>query len=127
MQTQFGACSASYVIDGYWHPMLFIESSRFSKRLPELLDDEAYRLLQATLTLCPGSGSLIPGTGGLRKFRWPRRGTGKRGGLRVIYYWWTERDNIHLLSIYAKSRGPDLTAREARQLRREIEALVQHD
>jgi len=75
----------------------------------------------------PASGSLIPGTGGLRKLRWRRPGMGKRGGVRVIYYWWTRRDTIHLMSIYAKSRTSELTAKDKKLLSKFVEELVGHD
>jgi mRNA-degrading endonuclease RelE of RelBE toxin-antitoxin system len=107
--------------------MLFVESSGFTRSLPEFLDDQEYALLQARLVLCPASGSLIPGTGGLRKLRWRRLGMGKRGGLRVIYYWWARRDTIYLLSIYAKSRTSELTAKDKKLLSKFVEEFVGHD
>ena len=107
--------------------MLVVESSGFTKRLPGLLDDEGYALLKAKLAVSPDAGQLMPGTGGLRRLRWRRPGTGKRGGLRVIYYWWSNRDRIHLLSIYAKSHKSDLTTEEKSLLRKELENLVHHD
>ena len=38
----------------------------------------------------PEAGDVITGTGGLRKLRHgdATRGKGKRGGLRIIYFWW---------------------------------------
>jgi len=52
---------------------------------------------------------------------------GKRGGVRVIYYWWTRRDTIHLMSIYAKSRTSELTAKDKKLLSKFVEELVGHD
>ena len=54
----------------------------------EYLDDDEYRGLQGFLAGKPAAGDVMAGTGGFRKLRWgdPRRGKGKRGGLRVIYY-----------------------------------------
>ena len=62
-----------------------------------LVDDEHYRQLQLELVARPESGVLIRGSGGLRKLRWYVRGGGKRGGLRVIYYWAPEHD--HCISL----------------------------
>ena len=61
--------------------------------------------------LHPEAGNLIPGTGGLRKLRFldPRRGKGKRGGLRVIYYWWSLGLQFWLFTIYDKDEVADLT------------------
>lgn len=72
---------------------LFVELPAFIRHRAEYLDDEGLRGLQNALMENPESGDVIEGTGGLRKLRRtdPRRGKGKRGGLRVIYFWWAER------------------------------------
>ena len=67
--------------------MIFIESSLFTRQVLELLPDDEYSELQKALSRHPDAGDLIRGTGGLRKLRWKRPGTGKSGGVRVIYYW----------------------------------------
>ena len=61
-----------------------------------------------------------PSSGGLRKVRWAAKGHGKRGGVRVIYFWWIADDNILLLDIYAKGEQEDLTADEIAKLRRKV-------
>jgi len=68
---------------------LFIELPPFERYRQDYLTDEGYRNLQNFLLLTPKAGDVIAGTGGLRKLRFgdPKRGKGKRGGLRVIYYW----------------------------------------
>lgn len=68
---------------------IFVELPAFERYRPSYLDDDGFRELQKLLILEPEAGEVIQGTGGLRKlrFRDPRRGKGKRGGLRVIYYW----------------------------------------
>ena len=82
--------------------MVIIETSIFTRRIAELLSDDEYRELQATLVERPKAGPVIPGSGGLRKLRWSASGRGKRGGARVIYYWATEQDHLLMLFIYAK-------------------------
>jgi len=69
---------------------VFVELPAFERHRADYLDDEAFLRLQRLLMLNPEAGVVIPGTGGLRKLRFgdERRGKGKRGGLRVIYYWW---------------------------------------
>ena len=67
--------------------MLFIEASTFSKLLPKYLTDEEYRALQSLLMQRPEAGAVIKGSGGVRKVRWAPSGSGKSGGVRVIYYW----------------------------------------
>jgi hypothetical protein len=68
----------------------FVELPAFERRRAKYLGDDEYRALQLQLMLNPEAGAVMPGTGGLRKIRFAdhRRGKGKRGGLRVIYYWW---------------------------------------
>lgn len=101
--------------------MWFVETSVFSKQLNEQLPDDDYRSLQLALTLRPEQGALIPGGGGLRKIRWALRGKGKRGGLRVIYYWDSAEDVIYLLYLYPKNQQADLRPDQLKLLRRTIE------
>ena len=97
--------------------MKFIETPVFTKDVRDLLSDEEYRGLQLALLLRPEQGSVIPGSGGLRKVRWRLKGKGKRGGLRVIYYWITPEDTIYMLLLYEKSTQEDLTPEQAKVLR----------
>jgi hypothetical protein len=97
--------------------MLFIETPLFTKLIQELVPDENYRLLQQTLILRPETGDLIQGGGGLRKIRWKLPGRGKRGGLRVIYYWDVPAEAIYMLLPYAKHEQEDLTPDQLKMLR----------
>ena len=101
--------------------MLFIEASTFTRQVRELLSDDEYRELQQELLRRPDAGDLIAATGGLRKLRWKREGSGKRGGVRVIYYWVSADARILLLMMYPKSTKDDLTAREKALLRKIVE------
>ena len=67
----------------------------------------------------PNQGDLIPGTGGLRKLRQsdPRRGKGKRGGLRVIFYWWLGGDQFWLFTVFDKDQADDLTPDQRKALK----------
>ena len=105
------------------YPMIFIEAPPFERVRQSYLDDDEYRLLQTTLMANPAAGDLIRGSGGIRKIRWAAAGTGKRGGLRVIYYWITRTDHILLLTMYRKSEVSDLTPLEVRALRALVESL----
>ena len=53
--------------------MKFVETPVFTKAVREHLSDEEYRGLQLALLLRPEQGSVIPGSGGLRKVRWKVR------------------------------------------------------
>jgi len=72
--------------------------------------------------LNPEAGAVIPGTGGLRKVRFAdeRRGKGKRGGLRVIYYWWDAGVQFWLFTLYDKNEMVDLTKSQRVTLRQMI-------
>lgn len=100
--------------------MIFIEDDGFQKRRMGLLNDDEFFVLVEWLAIHPGAGKVIPGSGGLRKVRWSARGHGKRGGVRVIYFWWIADDKILLLDIYSKGKKEDLVADEIAKLRRKV-------
>lgn len=101
--------------------MVIVETSIFTRQVQAILDDDSYRRLQTMLVIRPDAGDLIPGGGGLRKIRWGAQGRGKRGGVRVIYYWAVPQDRILMLLMYAKNVQDDLTVEQLKVLRRMIE------
>lgn len=103
--------------------MLFIETPTFTRLICGLLDDAEYAKLQEELVKRPNAGDLIRDGGGIRKFRWKREGTGKSGGIRVIYYWLTEDDQILMLVAYPKNTKDNLTDRETAVLRKLVKEL----
>ncbi|MFZ0759716.1 MAG: hypothetical protein WAM69_07195 [Candidatus Sulfotelmatobacter sp.] len=107
--------------------MEFIEAPAFTRHLPDYLNDDGYRGLQAKLAANPDLGDLMPGTGGFRKLRWAdaRRGKGRRGGLRVIYFHFKSDCQIWLVTLYNKNEASDLTAGEKKALRAAIENEVE--
>jgi len=96
--------------------MRFVETPIFTKEVLSSLDDEDYRALQLALALRPEQGSLIRGTGGLRKIRWGGKGHGKRGGYRIIYYWDRPSDTAYMLYLYPKNKQEDLTPQQEKLL-----------
>jgi mRNA-degrading endonuclease RelE of RelBE toxin-antitoxin system len=96
--------------------LIFVEAPSFEKRREDYFDDDQYRLLQAALMACPDAGVLIRGSGGLRKLRWAAEGRGKRGGLRVIYYWISKRSHIYFLAVYRKAEVTVLSEAEIKIL-----------
>jgi mRNA-degrading endonuclease RelE of RelBE toxin-antitoxin system len=111
----------------------FIELPIFSKYREDYLDDNEYRRLQELLIQNPNSGDVIQGTGGLRKLRYAdsSRGKGKRGGIRIIYYWWVNQYQIFLFTIYNKNELSDLSHDQKKKLKQlleiEIQARSQHE
>ncbi len=100
--------------------MIFVETPTFTKRVLGLLSDDSYGALQTHLARHPDDGDIIRG-GGLRKIRWAAKGHGKRGGVRVLYYWWTGTDRISMLFIYPKNEMDDLSAEQPKLLREALE------
>ncbi|HXB56277.1 MAG TPA: toxin [Vicinamibacteria bacterium] len=100
----------------------FIEAPRFTQLLPDYLGDDDYGELQIHLANDPEAGEVIQGTGGFRKVRWadPRRGHGRRGGLRVIYYYFEQDMQIWFLTLYGKDEVVDLSPKEKRLLKAAI-------
>jgi mRNA-degrading endonuclease RelE of RelBE toxin-antitoxin system len=96
--------------------MVFIETSVFTREIRSLLPDDEYRMLQTALMFRPDAGAVIRGGGGLRKIRWSLPGRGKRGALRVIYFW-DPPDTIYMLLPYKKSDQDDLTPEQVKFLR----------
>ena len=96
----------------------FIETPTFVRQREALLDDETFQQLQEYLLKQHVDGDTIKNTGGCKKLRWNRPGTGKRGGVRVIYYAVTRMGKLYLLTVYAKSVKDDLTETEKSVLKR---------
>lgn len=101
--------------------MLFIETPVFTEDVSSLLPDDSFKALQEALLLRPDAGSVISRSHGLRKLRWRTEGGGKRGGVRVIYYWIRDEQTIYLLTLYAKTRQDDLTPGQIKILSRLVQ------
>jgi mRNA-degrading endonuclease RelE of RelBE toxin-antitoxin system len=102
----------------------FVEAPAFTRHVGEYLDDGELLALQLFLTEHPDAGKVVPGTGGFRKLRWSDqyRGKGKRGGLRIIYYWLSDSHQIWLFTLYGKDEAADLTPTQKSQLRAALAA-----
>ncbi|MEW8025900.1 MAG: type II toxin-antitoxin system RelE/ParE family toxin [Candidatus Thiodiazotropha sp.] len=101
--------------------MIIIETGMFTKLIKELLDDDVYRALQEALVNRPDLGDLIKASGGLCKVRWNLKGTGKSGGVRVIYYWIVDDHHIRMLYVYPKGKQDNLTQEQVAQLKAIVE------
>jgi mRNA-degrading endonuclease RelE of RelBE toxin-antitoxin system len=103
-----------------------IELPNFSKYREDYLDDYEYGKLQELLVNNPTSGDVIQETGGLRKLRYgdSNRGKGKRGGLRIIYYWWVNEYQIFLFTIYNKNELSDLSHDQKKKLKELLEGEI---
>ena len=104
--------------------MIFIETPVFTDLLPAYLSDSSYSELQLALIMRPDAGNVIPGSGGLRKLRWRTEHGGKRGGLRIIYYWYVSGETLYMLIVYKKNEQEDLTRDQIKVLSRLMEEYL---
>lgn len=100
--------------------LTLIESPVFTKLWPEYWSEEERGEFASWLAQNPEAGDVVPGSGGVRKVRWSRQGTGKSGGVRVIYYNQFSSGLIWLLTIYAKSKQEDAPAHIVKALKQEL-------
>jgi mRNA-degrading endonuclease RelE of RelBE toxin-antitoxin system len=96
--------------------MVFIETSLFTKLLPKYLTDEEYQGLQAYLLKSPDAGDLVRRSGGVRKVRWTITGSGKSGGVRIIYFWKKSHHQIWFLTLYKKSEQDSIPGHMLKQI-----------
>jgi hypothetical protein len=91
------------------------ELAGYKRRADELLTEAEQDAVIDLVAYDPTRGDLIPGTGGLRKLRIGRGGGGKRGGARVIYYFYNEDIPVLLMAVYAKNEKADLSDRDKKR------------
>ena len=101
----------------------FVEVSGFSAIRDKYFSDTELHLLQLFLMANPDAGSVIRGSGGVRKLRWGVEGRGKRGGLRVIYYRIASDNKIFLITVYRKTEVSDLSRASIKEIRKLIREL----
>jgi len=104
----------------------FIELPPFQRLREEYFDDQSFKDLQNEMMRDPVAGVVIQGAGGLRKIRYgdERRGKGKRGGLRVIYYWNDADNQFWLFAVYNKDQADDLTVTQRKTLKQRLELEI---
>jgi len=99
----------------------FVETKLFTRLVQEYLSDDEYAQLQQALIANPEAGSVIPGSGGVRKMRWGVAGRGKRGGLRIIYFLRARQGQIWMLTLYAKNVAESISAHVLKRIKDEID------
>ena len=102
-----------------------VELPEYMRHAKRLLSENDGQELIDYLAEHPEAGIIMPGTGGIRKLRWARTGMGKRGGVRIIYYYHNEQIPIYLLTLYSKGVKDDLTSSERRALREFVQTLIE--
>ena len=105
--------------------MVIVETPIFTKLINEIMSDDEYKELQEALVIKPDLGVLIKNSGGLRKIRWSVDGRGKSGGVRIIYYWMTENEQLYMMYIFPKNTQENLTDAQTKALRQIVERWSQ--
>jgi hypothetical protein len=104
-----------------------IETAEYLKQAAKLFSEAERAEIVDVLSSRPEAGDVIQGTGGLRKLRWKREGKGKRGGVRIIYYYHNRTMPLALVYAYAKSAKEDLTPHEKKALTAIIATFFEED
>ncbi len=105
-------------------PLTVVETPEFIAASRKLLTDDERQLLIDYLAGNPLAGSVIQGTGGVRKLRWGLEGRGKRGGARIIYFYHDHGMPLFVLTAFAKNQRSDLSANDRNSLKKLTALLV---
>lgn len=98
-----------------------VETAMFQKQWPIYWTEDERGAFAAYIAESPTSGDVVPGSGGIRKVRWRRSGTGKSSGVRVIYFTRTTEEEVVLLLMYAKAKTDNITGPKLKEIRRVLE------
>lgn len=98
-----------------------VETSLFQKQWPLYWTEDERGEFAALLAATPELGVIVKESGGIRKVRWKRQGTGKSGGVRVIYFVKSEAEELVLLTLYAKSQTDNINGAALKEIRRALE------
>lgn len=101
------------------------ETQLFIRQAADVWTDDERTAFVDFIAANPEEGDVIPDTGGVRKVRWSRKGSGKRGGVRVVYFYNDPTMPLYLLMVYAKARQEDLSPDEKRRVQALVIALKQ--
>ncbi len=101
-----------------------VETSFFIKEAKKLIQEDELGNLKDYLAMNPEVGDIIPGLRGIRKLRWQANQKGKKGGARIIYFFYNFNMPLFLLDIYSKSRKEDLSPSDKKELNCLIDELT---
>jgi len=98
-----------------------VETTLFQRQWPNYWTEEERGEFAAYIAEHPSAGDVIPESGGIRKLRWKRAGSGKSGGVRVIYFTRNAEGEVVLLTLYAKSKIDNITGPKLKEIRHALE------
>jgi hypothetical protein len=99
-----------------------VETLLFQKQWPHYWTEEERGEFATYIAEYPEAGDVVPESGGIRKVRWRRAGSGKSGGVRVIYFMRTAEEEVVLLTLYVKSKTDNITGAKLKEIRRALES-----
>ena len=123
MLAQMGRRNDDYGIRG-GERMKVIETPIFSRQLAELLSEQAYDRLLAILALNPEYGLPLPGGEGLRRTRWDERGDSENGGIKILYGWDEDRQELYMLVACNKEQQDNMSNDQRKNLRASLKGIV---
>ncbi|MEX2261815.1 MAG: type II toxin-antitoxin system RelE/ParE family toxin [Bryobacteraceae bacterium] len=100
-----------------------VATRAYEKRIEKLLSPAEREAMESAIVSNPGAHPIIPKTNGVRKARWSRAGTGKRGGIRAIYYWFVQPGLVYMIAAYAKNEKENLSDADKAEIRKIVESL----
>lgn len=98
-----------------------VETTLFQRQWPYYWTEDERGTFAAYIAEHPTAGDVVPGSGGIRKVRWGRAGSGKSGGVRVIYFTRNTEGEVVLLTLYSKAKIDNLTGPQLKEIRRVLE------
>ncbi len=94
-----------------------IETPTFQRQADGYWTEDQRLDFLSWLAANPGAGDVIPGADGARKVRWTLPGSGKRGGVRVIYFNYAEDGAVLLVMMYAKGDRENVSSGDIKRAR----------
>ena len=98
-----------------------VETTLFQRQWPHYWTEEERGAFAAYIAEHPSAGDVVPDSGGIRKVRWGRAGSGKSGGVRVIYFTRNAEGELVLLTLYAKAKTDNIAGQKLKEIRRALE------
>ena len=101
--------------------LIVVESPIFQRLWPRYWDEDERAEFASFIAVNPDAGAVVRGSGGVRKVRWAREGSGKSGGMRIVYVTRNEAGEVYLLTLYAKSKSENISLDTLKEIRRALE------
>jgi hypothetical protein len=101
--------------------LIVFETPVYSRKAEALLSDSEREDFAVIISRNPTAGSVVRGSGGVRKVRWARTDSGKTGGVRVIYDNMLEEEEVWLLTLYAKNEKSTIPGHELKLIKEALE------